>query len=161
MQHPTKQQLLDSLQADLERFRHLITVLDEVQQQTEITPEGWTPKDFLAHMAHWKAATLKLIVAYTHDQPLPPVTPSGDEANAEAREMDKALSLPEVRNYWEETHMRLIHLISDELDDEKLQEKVRPPWDEHTTDPLCTIVAYICEHDAEHFALIEQYFEIQ
>ncbi len=57
--------------------------------------------------------------------------------------------------------MRLIHLISDELDDEKLQEKVRPPWDEHTTDPLCTIVAYICEHDAEHFALIEQYFEIQ
>jgi uncharacterized damage-inducible protein DinB len=158
---PTQQGLLDSFHDSHACFQRLITRLNDEEQQIAITPEGWSVKDFLAHMSHWKAATQKLIVAYTHDQPLPPVMPSGDEANAEAREMDKVLSLPEVRNYWEETHMHLIHLISDELDDEKLQEKVRPPWDEHTTDPLCTIVAYICEHDAEHFALIEQYFEIR
>jgi hypothetical protein len=160
MQHPTKQQLLDSLQADLERFRHLITVLDDVQQQTEITPQGWTVKDFIAHMAHWKSATLKVIVAYTHDQPLPPVTPSGDEANAEAREVDKALSLPEVRNYWEDTHMHFTHVISDQLDDKRLLEEVRPPWDEDTVEPLCSQIASICEHDDEHLSLIEQYFEI-
>ncbi len=159
-QLPTQQGLLDCLQDDHARFQKLINHLNEEEQQTIITPEGWSVKDFLSHMSHWKAATQKLIVAYTRDQPLPPVRPSGDEANAEAREMDKIFSLPEARNYWEETHMHLTHLVADELNDKKLMEEVRPPWDENTTEPLCTMVASICEHDAEHFELIEQYFEI-
>ena len=159
-QRPTQQDLLDSLEDDRACFQKLINRLNEEEQQIAITPEGWSVKDFLAHMSHWKAATQKLIVAYTHDQPLPPVTPSGDKANAEAREMDKELSLPDVRNYWEETHMHFTHLVADELDDEHLQEKARPPWDEPITEPLCSMVATICEHDAEHFELIDQYFEI-
>jgi len=159
-QQPTQQDLLDSLQDDLARFQKLINRLNEEEQQIAFTPEGWSVKDFLAHMSHWKAATQKLIVAYMHDQPLPPVTPSGDKADAEAREIDKELSLPEVRNYWEETHLHLIHLVADELDDEKLQEEVRPPWEENVTQSLCSMVATICEHDAEHFEQIEQYFEI-
>ena len=159
-QRPTQQDLLDSLQDDHARFQKLINQLNEEQQQIAFTPAGWSVKDFLSHMTHWKAATQKLIVAYTRDQPLPPVTPSGDEANAEAREMDKVLSLPEVRNYWEETHMHFTHLVSDELNDNKLQEVVRPPWDEHVTESLCSMVATICEHDDEHFEFIEQYFEI-
>jgi uncharacterized damage-inducible protein DinB len=159
-QFPTQQGLLDAFQDDAARFQRVIMALNEEQQQVAITPEGWSVKDYLAHMSHWKAATQKLLVAYTHDQPLPPAMPSGNEANAEAREMDKALSLPQVRNYWEETNMHLIHLIADVLDDEKLKEKVRPPWDDDPPKPICTIIAYICEHDAEHFELIEQYFEI-
>ena len=158
-QFPTQQGLLDAFQDDAARFQRVINALNEEQQQVAITPEGWSVKDFLAHMSHWKAATEKLLVAYTHDQPLPPATPWDDEANAEAREMDKALSLPQVRNYWEETNTHLIHLISDELDDERLREEVRPPWNGPAV-PICTIIADICEHDAEHFELIEQYFEI-
>ena len=158
-QFPTQQGLLDAFQEDAARFQRVIMDLNEEQQQGAITPEGWSVKDYLAHMSHWKAATQKLLVAYTHDQPLPPVMPSGDEANAEAYEMDKALSLPQVRNYWEETNMHLIHLIADILDDEKLKEKVRSPWGDNLL-PICTILADICEHDAEHFELIEQYFEI-
>jgi hypothetical protein len=160
IEYPTQQNVLDSLQEDHARFSRLINHLSEEQQQIAFTPEGWSVRDFLAHTAHWKAATLKLITAYTHDQPLPPVMPSGDEANAEAREVDKALSLPQVRNYWEETHLSFTHLVADELDDEKLRDEVRPPWDENPPIPLCAIVADICGHDAEHFELIEQYFEI-
>ena len=156
----TQQELLDAFQENHERFLKLIGNLDEEQQQTPFTPEGWSVKDFLSHMSHWKASILKLIVAYTHYQPLPPVMPSGDAANAEAREMDKPLSLPQVRNYWEETHMHFIHVIADVLDDKKLQEEVRPSWDADATQSLCSIVAEICEHDEEHFELIDQYFEI-
>ena len=159
-QRPTQQDLLDSFQFDHTRFQKLINQLNEEQQQIAFTPEGWSVKDFISHMSHWKAATQKLIVAYIHDQPLPPVTPTGDEANAEARETDKELSLPEVRNYWEETHMHLTHLISDELDDKTLQEEARPPWEEHATESICSMIASICEHDDEHCELIEQYFEI-
>ena len=156
----TQQGLLDSLQDDRARFQRLITRLNDEEQQIAITPEGWSVKDFLAHMSHWKAATQKLLVAYTHDQPLPPVMPSGDEADEDARQMDKSLSLPQVRNYWEETHKHFTHLVADNLDDKTLQEELRPPWNGDTTEPICTIVASICEHDAEHFALIEQYFEV-
>jgi hypothetical protein len=159
-QHPTQQDILDALNDDHERFQRLVTSLSEEEQQIAFTPEGWSVKDFLSHMSHWKAATQRLIVAYTHDQPLPPVMPSGDRANAEARETDKVLPLPQVRNYWEETHMHFIHLVADELDDKKLQEEARLPWEDNTTAPLCTMIAYICEHDAEHFELIDQYFEI-
>lgn len=158
MQRPTQQEILDALQEDLARFQKLIIRLNDEQQQIAITPQGWSVRDFLAHMSHWKAATQKLLVAYTHDQPLPPVMPSGDEANEEARQMDKSLSLPQVRNYWEEAHERFTHLVADNLDDKTLQEEVRPPWDERSTEPICTIVASICEHDNEHFTLIEQYF---
>jgi uncharacterized damage-inducible protein DinB len=159
-QLPTQQDILDSFQDDHERFLKLINRLNEEQQQIPFTPEGWSVKDFLSHMSHYKAATRMLVVAYTHDQPLPPVMPSGDKANEEAREMDKELSLPQVRNYWEETHMHLTHVVADELDNETLKEEVRTPWDEDITEPLCTIVASICEHDAEHFELIDQYFEV-
>ena len=159
-QLPTQQDILDSLQEDHERFLKLINRLNEEEQQTPFTPEGWSVKDFLSHMSHYKAATRMLVVAYTHDQPLPPVMPSGDKADEEAREMDKELSLPQVRNYWEETHMHLTHVVADELDNETLKEEVRTPWDEDVTEPLCTIVASICEHDAEHFELIDQYFEV-
>jgi uncharacterized damage-inducible protein DinB len=158
-QFQTQQGFLDAFQDDAARFQRIILALDDEQQQVAFTPEGWSVKDFLAHMSHWKAATVKVLVAYTHDQPLPPVMPSGDKANAEAREMDKELSLPQVRNYWEKTNTQLIHLIADDLDDEKLQEEVRAPWGDEPL-PICTILSDICAHDAEHFELIEQYFEI-
>lgn len=159
-QQLTQQEILDALQEELARFQQLIIRLNDEEQQITITPEGWSVRDFLAHMSHWKAATQKLLVAYTHDQPLPPVMPSGDEANEEARQMDKSLSLPQVRNNWEETHEHFTHLVADNLDDKTLLEEVRTPWDEDTTEPICAIVASICEHDAEHFDLIDQYFEV-
>ena len=74
--------------------------------------------------------------------------------------MDKELSLPEVRNYWEETHMHFTHLVADKLDDKKLQDEARLPWEENISEPLYSMVATICEHDAEHFELIDQFFEI-
>ena len=156
----TQRDFLDVLENDHARFHKLINRLNDEEQQTAFTPEGWSFKDFLSHMSYWREATKLVIVAYTHDQPLPPVASSGDEANEVVREMNKALSLPQVRNYWEETHIQLTHVVADELKDEKLQDEVRPPWDEHTTESLSSMVASICEHDMEHFELIEQYFEI-
>ncbi len=66
-QRLTQQGLLDSLQDDHACFQKLINRLNEEEQQAAITPEGWSVKDFLSHMSHWKAATHKLIVAYTHE----------------------------------------------------------------------------------------------
>ncbi len=152
---PTQESLLESLKHDHDRFNILISRLSEEQQLAPISPEGWSVKDFLAHMAHWKADMHALLVAYTHDQPLPEVMPSGDEANAEMRKQDAARSLQDVHVYWEEFHTHLLHLLVDELDDKRLAEKVRPPW-EGDEEVICVIVAEIIEHDREHFLLIER-----
>jgi len=120
-QQLTQQELLDLLQEYNARYQKVILHLNDEEQQTAFTPEGWSVKDFLSHMSHWTAATHKVLVAYVHDQPLPPAIASGDEANAKVRETAQELSLPQVRNYWEETHMHLTHLVADELDDKKGQ----------------------------------------
>jgi len=157
---PSQEDLIDALQSDLERFRMIITHLDDEEQQVPFTPEDWSVKDFLAHMAHWKAATHALLVAYLHDQPLPPVMPSGDKANEQTRQTYSAMTLPQVRNHWEEVHMRLQHLLIDDLDDNRLSEEVHVPWDNTDTEPIALLIASMSNHDTEHFELIEQYFEV-
>lgn len=157
---PDQEDLIEALQSDLERFRDIITHLDDEEQQVPFTPEDWSVKDFLAHMAHWKAATYALLMAYLHDQPLPPVTPSGDEANEIERQANAAMTLSQVRHSWEEAHERLQSLVVDDLDDKSLTETVRVPWDNKDTEPIALLIASMCNHDAEHFELIEQYFEV-
>ncbi len=152
---PTQESLIESLRRDAERFDILVSKVSGEQQLAAISPEGWSVKDFIAHMAHWKAVTHALLVAYTHDQPLPDVTPSGDEVNAEMRQQDAVRSLQDVHAYWQEVHTHLLHLMVDELDDKKLDEAVRPPWGGED-EKLCVIVAEIIEHDREHFLLIER-----
>ena len=151
---PTQESLLESLKRDHDRFDILVSRLSEAQQIAPLSPEGWSVKDFLAHMAHWKAATHATLVAHTHDQPLPDMTPSGDEVNATMRQQDATRSLQEVQTYWRDTQTHLLHLVVDELDDKRLAETVRPPWGgkEHA---LCVVVAEIIEHDREHFLQIE------
>lgn len=153
----TQADLIESLDRDRTCLIDLLSQLSEAEQQTPFTDEGWSVKDLLAHMAHWKKATQALLVAYVHDQPLPPVVPSGDEANEEQRQVYAALSLQDALDYWEETHTNLQHLVQDELSDDRMNEEVRTPWDEDETEALCGLVEDICAHDAEHTDTIEGY----
>src|SRR5579871_915876 len=107
---PTRDMLLVSLQADQDRFNALVGLLSDADQENAFTPEGWSVKDFLSHMTHWKHATHALLVAYLHDQPLPPAIPEGDEANAEQRRLDAVRPLADVQAAWKEVHERLQRL---------------------------------------------------
>ena len=153
----TQESLIEDLNLDRTCLMNLLSKLNGTEQQAPFTDEGWSVKDLLAHMAHWKMATHTLLVAYTHDQPLPPVVPSGDEANAAQHQIYATLSLADALAFWEESHTHLQHLVADELTDERLSEEVRVPWDEHETDTLCALVEDMCAHDAEHTDTIEQY----
>ncbi len=158
---PTQTELLDALQDDQQRFNKLIGRLSDAEQEQPFTPEGWSVKDFLAHMTHWKRATHASLIAETHDQPLPPPLPPGDEANAAQLQQDRSqsLSLADRQADWQAVHTYLIHVLVDELDDEKLREEIRVPWDEHEIYSIGALVQSMCEHDAEHFDLIEQHFK--
>lgn len=158
--HQTQEGLIESLRLDRTRFQHITNNLSTDEQEKPFSPEGWSIKDFIAHMAHWKKAAHALLVAYTHDQPLPPVEPSGDEPNAERRQCYSTLTLDEAQAFWEETNQQFIDLLADELDDARLSEEVRAPWSDDDTLTVCDLVADMCGHDAEHMDFIEQYFTI-
>jgi uncharacterized damage-inducible protein DinB len=150
--------LLAALRRDRDRSIALLSRLSQEDLQRPFTPEGWSVKDFLAHMAHWKNATHAAIVAYVHDQPLPPTLPSGDAGNAEQYKIEAARSLQDILAYWESAHTHLQHIVQDELDDTRLAEEVPAPWSETAAYPICVLIAEMYEHDAEHFDLIEQHF---
>jgi hypothetical protein len=158
--HYTQESLIASLQLDHARFQQITNKVSAADQEKPFSPEGWSIKDFIAHMAHWKNAAHAVLVAFTHDQPLPAVVPSGDEPNAEQRQAYMSLSLAEAKAFWEETHQQLIDLIADELDDARLGEEVRAPWSDEDTLTACDLVSDMCGHDAEHMDFIEQYFTI-
>jgi hypothetical protein len=159
--HHTQENLIEALRLDRARIQHITTNLSAVDLEKPFSPEGWSIKDFLAHMAHWKNAAHALLVAYTHDQPLPAVEPSGDEPNAERRQAYSTLTLADAKAFWEETNQHFIDLVADELDDERLSEEVRAPWSEDDTLTACDLVADMCGHDAEHMDFIEHYFTIR
>lgn len=156
----TQKDLAESLRRDQARYNQVIQSLSRTEQVTPFTAEGWSVKDFLAHMAHWKQAAHAFLVAFVHDQPLPAVVASGDEANAKQQQIYASLSLPEAQSFWQETHTHLLHLVVDELDKDRLTEEVHVPWDEEGTEQACGLVAEMCGHDGEHFGLIEKHFKI-
>jgi len=47
----TQQEILDLLQEDYARYQQIILHLNDEEQQTAFTPEGWSVKDFLSHMS--------------------------------------------------------------------------------------------------------------
>lgn len=148
--------LLQDLQSNLDHFAHITSDLSAAEQVTPFTDEGWSIKDFLAHTAHWKKAAHALLVAYLHDQPLPPPEPSGDEANEVQRLRHASFSLREVQADWQANNTHLKHLIVDELDEQHLAKEVRVPWDAVDSASIYSILNDICEHDIEHFDFIEQ-----
>ncbi|MHB8597427.1 MAG: DinB family protein [Ktedonobacteraceae bacterium] len=156
----TQEGLAESLRLDRKRFDRVTQSLSETEQVTPFTPEGWSVKDFLAHMAHWKQAAHAFLVAFVHDQPLPAFIESGDEANATQQQIYASLSLQEAHSFWQETHTHMLNLVVDELDKNRLTEEVHVPWDEEDTEQACGLVAEMCGHDGEHFALIEKHFKI-
>lgn len=156
----TQEKLVESLRLDQQHFDRLTHALTQSDQTTPFTPEGWSVKDFLAHMAHWKQAAHASLVAFVHDQPSPTPIESGDEANARQQQIYASLSLPEAQSFWQETHTQMLHLVVDELDDNRLTTEVHVPWDETDTQPACTLVAEMCDHDIEHFALIKAHFNL-
>jgi len=156
----TQEDLAESLRLDQARFDNVTQSLSETEQVTPFTAEGWSVKDFLAHMAHWKQAAHAFLVAFVHDQPLPSVVESGDEANAIQQQIYASFSLQEAQSFWQETHTHILHLVVDELDKDHLTAEVHVPWDAEDTEQACTLVMQMCEHDVEHFEIIEGYFNL-
>ncbi len=162
----TQDSLIELLHSDHARFTQLMNRLNAEEQQKPFTPEGWSVKDFLAHMTHWKKLTHELVVALAHDQPFPKIPEATDERDEDElneiqRQIYAPLPLAEVQANWEQVQTYLEHIVVDELDDRRLSEEVPAPWDEDIMIASGALIADMCDHDAKHFERIEEHFQLK
>ena len=155
-QLPNKDALVLLFQKDQQRFHDLVQHQGPEALQRPFTPEGWSAKDFIAHMTHWKRGTLARVVAYLHSQPLPPALPIGHEANATQRQLEVDSTLQEVIDEWNTIHVHLQHLLAQQLNESNITEEISATWDESEQIPICSLLEEMYKHDTEHLDLIEQ-----
>lgn len=111
-----KQQILDKLQQSWTSFTESYAGLSDAQLlEPGITGE-WSVKDILAHVSWWEEEALKHLPTILNGDRPPrySVLYGGIDAfNAQMTELKRGLSLDEVRQHLEVTHLRLVEYISD------------------------------------------------
>jgi hypothetical protein len=110
-----KQQILDKLQQSWTSFTESYAGLSDAQLlEPGITGE-WSVKDILAHVSWWEEEALKHLPTILNGDRPPrySVLYGGIDAfNAQMTELKRGLSLDEVRQHLEVTHLRLVEYIS-------------------------------------------------
>jgi hypothetical protein len=109
-----KQQLLNKLEQAWASFKESYAGLADEQLIAPGVTEDWSVKDILAHVTWWEEEAMKHLphILQGTQPPRYSVLYGGIDAfNAQMTEQKRGLTLSEVRNQLDETHLRLIEFI--------------------------------------------------
>lgn len=119
----------------------------ELHKDREIY-QGWTLKEFLAHMSGWDDAVIESLRAHKEGQPFMIPAARGINAyNAQTVSTREALDYDHIRREWDRTHELIIQAILD-LPEEKIQQPLTFPWGE--TGSVAYLVEIFVDHEEEH-----------
>jgi hypothetical protein len=110
-----KQQILDKLQQSWMSLTESYAGLSDAQLLEPGVSGEWSVKDILAHVSWWEEEALKHLPTILQGgrPPRYSVLYGGIDAfNAQMTELKRGLSLDEVRQHLEDTHLKLIEYIS-------------------------------------------------
>jgi hypothetical protein len=110
-----KQQILDKLQQSWMSLTESYAGLSDAQLLEPGVTGDWSVKDILAHVSWWEEEALKHLPTILQGgrPPRYSVLYGGIDAfNAQMTELKRGLSLDEVRQHLEDTHLKLIEYIS-------------------------------------------------
>jgi hypothetical protein len=148
-----KQQVLDELRAEYERWEALLASLSEAQIIDPRLPAGLSLKDVVAHLWAWQQRTVARAEAALHDrQPAYPQWPAHldphaeddlEEINAWIYATNREKSWPRVYADWREGFQRLLAAAQD-VDEKDMFEEERYAWLPGMT------LAFILEASGEH-----------
>jgi len=109
-----KQQLLNKLEQAWASFKESYAGLTDEQSLEPGVTGDWSVKDILAHVNWWEEEALKYLphILQGGRPPRYSILYGGIDAfNAQMTEQKRGLTLSEVRNQLDETHLRLIEYI--------------------------------------------------
>lgn len=110
-----KQQLINKLEQAWSDFQASYVDLPEARMTEPGVIEDWSVKDIMAHVSWWEAEALKYlpdILRGIHPPRYSEVYGGIDAFNAQMMELKRGLSLDEVKEQMDETHAKLMELIS-------------------------------------------------
>jgi hypothetical protein len=127
----TTAEVVEAIGRERQRLYAALDALGSRASSLEVTGEGWTAKDTLAHLIHWSTAVaygLGVDVA----QPvymvaermrrkaagLPDTMPTGEESNALAVAHFREVPLPDVRAQFDQLVESIIERVRERTDDE-------------------------------------------
>ncbi len=124
----SKSQLLALLNHVHSDERAFVAGLTEADRAASGTPENWSAKDLIAHIAEWRARLAQRLTAVQHGDPLPELR-TVDEYNAAGFEANRYKTWAEVdaesERAYADTVVHITRLSGEELDNPK----PRPiPW---------------------------------
>jgi tetratricopeptide (TPR) repeat protein len=128
-----KNRLVDLLQRVQEDERSFVASLGESERSMIGTPERWSAKDVVAHLAEWRARTAANLAAVRRGEPVAS-NDDIDASNAEIFQRYHDWSWEDVLRQSETSHSQLIErvqgLTEDELADTQLLpwQRGRPVW---------------------------------
>ncbi|MBI3159712.1 MAG: ClbS/DfsB family four-helix bundle protein [Chloroflexi bacterium] len=158
---PTKSDLLAQIRAARAEFEAALAALTPAQMEARPTPDDWSVKDVLAHIALWE----QMLVHYQLPG-IPPEEPYDvagvtiteydvDDMNAQFRAAWRDRPLADVRAFYERSHQDVLAAI-EACSDARLTEKGRYS-DEPDDYPVVNIIlAETVEHYEEHIDAIRQ-----
>lgn len=121
----TKAGLIERMERERDKIEEFIGSLTDAQL-TKPAADGWTIKDFLAHMAQWEAGIVALLqkkprweaMGLTADF----VSKSSEtEINARLEELHKAMSLAEVKDLFAKAHRDMLSALQSLSDDDLMR----------------------------------------
>jgi tetratricopeptide (TPR) repeat protein len=144
-----KAKLVDLLQRAHEEERKFFASLSDDECSAIGTPECWSVKDVVAHLAEWKERMGQRLVAARQNE-IPPTYDDVDEANAEIFEQYRHQSWDDVLKALERAHSELVEQTQAMLESD-LVDAERFPWQDGR--PLWrSIVGSGYSHSVQHLA---------
>ena len=144
-----KAKLVDLLQRAHEEERTFFASLSNDECSAMGTPECWSVKDVVAHLAEWKARMGQRLAAARRNE-TPPKYDDVDKANSEIFEQYRHQPWNDVLKALERAHGELVEQTRAMLEDD-LVDAERFPWQEGR--PLWrSIVGSGCSHPVQHLA---------
>ncbi len=152
-----KQQVIDMLNAEFNRWQTIIASMSEADITTPLKTSHWTTKDVVAHLWAWQQRTAaRLDAGLRNHKPIfpdwpeqfdPEIEAEPDDLNAWIYETNRDRSWSSVYTDWQTQFMHIIEL-TEAISEKNLLDPQRFAWMDGQ--PLSLIPIGTCEHHAEH-----------
>lgn len=145
---PTRTELLRRSQEEHAALEALLAPLSEEEQtRPDVTEEGWSVKDHLAHLTWWEQRVIRVLAGAPDPIAAIPGKIEGEDAvNAYVFAANRARSLAEVRGAFDASYQEMLRLIENVPDDMLAR---RYEW----------ISSNAADHYAEHLRMLRAWQE--
>ena len=151
-----RQRILSAVSSEWEEFKRSIALVPQDDFDVPGVVGSWSVKDLIGHVATWDQEAVRALRRFLADRDANALTTWTDVDGFNAREADRQreTTLPELYNELEESHLKLVELLSGlaevELGLSEVETRIRVDSYEHYADHKGEILRWLGTSDSTH-----------